>query len=395
MFKKIVSIVLGVALVAALAVIPWADNSTYYPLTDGAWEVFEACYQAYYPEKDAPMTVEEMRTAHGDVAAQQYTGMMNYYYDTGAWQTLYAASKLLDEAEWENVAENETPLFNRFTLSDTYLHYVPGSEAPEETTKEIPFADVDPDAWYAEAVAALADSGIIIGGDDGLFHPDDTVTVAEWCTMLLRAGSREGGDPVAGHTTGRHWGSAIVSNASSLYLGRFWLAESSFVDGERPEGLEDEPVNRGEAIEGVSMLHRWGFGENPGVTLPRHYRSDYAARWTYRHLTSGQTTKTWELSDIPDYDVVTGDHDVTDEFNNGKQSHCWDSQEILRALNKGLVHGTDANGTMEPLRLLTRAEAVQLLYNAGFVDRSTPALVDNGPGWDFFWKGDTPKYNYA
>ncbi|MDE6107756.1 MAG: hypothetical protein K2F83_03665 [Oscillospiraceae bacterium] len=40
-------------------------------------------------------------------------------------------------------------------------------------------------------------------------------------------------------------------------------------------------------------------------------------------------------------------------------------QGIMLAYKYGIVHGTDAKGTCNPLGNLTRAELCQMLYNAG------------------------------
>lgn len=48
------------------------------------------------------------------------------------------------------------------------------------------FADVDPDAWYAEAVAKAAGLGIVEGVGNGLFEPDRVATRAEVAAMMVR-----------------------------------------------------------------------------------------------------------------------------------------------------------------------------------------------------------------
>ena len=53
--------------------------------------------------------------------------------------------------------------------------------------KAVYFRDVPVTAWYRQAVARLADDGIITGTSDGLFSPNDTLTRAAFVTMLARA----------------------------------------------------------------------------------------------------------------------------------------------------------------------------------------------------------------
>lgn len=49
------------------------------------------------------------------------------------------------------------------------------------------FPDVDPGAWYAEEVGALAATGIVTGHTDGLFRPSDPMTRAATAHLLVRA----------------------------------------------------------------------------------------------------------------------------------------------------------------------------------------------------------------
>jgi hypothetical protein len=56
-----------------------------------------------------------------------------------------------------------------------------------KATKRSPFADVSEHAWYAEAVAALAEAGIVNGDENNNFAPDRTITREQMAVMLLRA----------------------------------------------------------------------------------------------------------------------------------------------------------------------------------------------------------------
>lgn len=49
-----------------------------------------------------------------------------------------------------------------------------------------PFPDVAEDAWYADAVTAMSNRGLVKGGDDGLFHPEDQVDHQQLMTVLGR-----------------------------------------------------------------------------------------------------------------------------------------------------------------------------------------------------------------
>ena len=49
------------------------------------------------------------------------------------------------------------------------------------------FPDVPASAWYAEAVNALREKGVVAGYPDGTFRPEATATRAEVAQMIYRA----------------------------------------------------------------------------------------------------------------------------------------------------------------------------------------------------------------
>lgn len=51
---------------------------------------------------------------------------------------------------------------------------------------DCPFADVPADAWYAPAVTALANRGMVQGDENGLFHPEATVDHQQFITVMGR-----------------------------------------------------------------------------------------------------------------------------------------------------------------------------------------------------------------
>jgi hypothetical protein len=51
----------------------------------------------------------------------------------------------------------------------------------------LPFTDIDPDIWYADAVAWAVENGITQGTGSGQFSPDAVCTRAQIVTFLYRA----------------------------------------------------------------------------------------------------------------------------------------------------------------------------------------------------------------
>lgn len=59
----------------------------------------------------------------------------------------------------------------------------------ERSGEEMPFTDVTPGAWYAEAVQKLYQMGIMLGHENGTFGPEETVTGEQFGLIAARAGS--------------------------------------------------------------------------------------------------------------------------------------------------------------------------------------------------------------
>lgn len=59
-----------------------------------------------------------------------------------------------------------------------------------ETNQTGTFSDVDPKAYYAPSVEAMYAAGLVTGGSDGLFRPDDPVDHQQFITILARAAQR-------------------------------------------------------------------------------------------------------------------------------------------------------------------------------------------------------------
>ena len=108
-------------------------------------------------------------------AEDEETGYLVVYYisDNGSIEPI-------ENAQYDE--EAETMVFTTTHFSQ----YAVGYAAPEQTAETL-FSDVQPGAWYYDAVNFLAEEGIAAGTTDTTFSPDATLTRGQFITLLLRA----------------------------------------------------------------------------------------------------------------------------------------------------------------------------------------------------------------
>ena len=223
------------------------------------------------------------------------------------------------------------------------------------TPTTITFADVTPDAWYYDAVETLAQSGFLKGYDDGLFHPDDELTIGQWCAIVWRIvggniGAADGATVTQGgvNVTAPHWAAAAVNSCRTYHFTKFGPTFDPDYVGHSNEDLITE---RGEAVTAVMRIVQETNLES-----------------TLSNRANEQGFRNWIKEDIPDWDVVeqnvepSGFADM--EGTRYGETHWWNPDSILKAYNYGIIQGVDSIGTCNPRGVLTRAQACQMLYNA-------------------------------
>lgn len=304
-------------------------------------------------------------------------------------------------------------------------------ETDPATAAEATFPDVAPNAWYAEAVNAMATNGVIKGGTDGLFRPDAPITYGELVTILSRVmgayqvrTSNEYGhwDDDKWYGTSTSYGShgCNVSNGQSYHWAALDLVYVSQMthDGTiiAPEDL-DCNVTRASALDVVygvmnfmatkgrnptykqsvepiysyteADIPDWkdvmgeAYGKGPGdkywfdTTCGVQFIGDKLNFWpdeyVKQHEVKRETDGTytivnrWALSGYPMYQIQE-DNPLM------KPYVCIDTRNVLAAYNIGLTNGVDANHTCNAKATITRAELAVMLYRAG-LDREYPLTV--------------------
>jgi len=160
------------------------------------------------------------------------------------------------------------------------------------------FPDIGGDEWYAKAVNVMTTLGIVSGRDDGLFHPNDKMTRAEFVTVAVRFGTFTGDFsklPPLSFTDvpATHWAYDDIAKAVAV----------GWIQGDNGKLSPDAYMTRAEVATLVNrMLNRKADAAVEGRTDLRQYHD------------MGDTTK-WYWLDVTE---ASNSHDYTRE--NGVES---------------------------------------------------------------------------
>lgn len=172
---------------------------------------------------------------------------------------------------------------------------------PSSSAELSSFNDVSSVSWFNEAVTSISTAGIVDGVGDGQYDPSGTLTVGMLVTILMR--TQYGHLDSAGQ-----WYDAYMKKAAQDGIVR------------DSDGLDAEAmITRAQA---ALLLTRYVEHFNPGWAKVRTFSSPK------------------DMSSVPS------------QYRSA----------VANAYAWGLIHG-DANGNFNPNSTLTRAEAVQMIYN--------------------------------
>lgn len=117
------------------------------------------------------------------------------------------------------------------------------------------FTDVDPAAYYGEAVRWAASEGIVTGRSDEIFSPHDPITREQLAAMLWRYACHEGYDVSAGETTD------LLAYTDAHLLGEWavlamqWACGAGIISGTSSDTLD--PQGRAVRAQTAAMLQRF------------------------------------------------------------------------------------------------------------------------------------------
>ena len=285
------------------------------------------------------------------------------------------------------VAKNGTDAWNKAlygntkasTLADNLFHIRASKTAgnaynSKANTTPVGFTDVKDTAWYADAVNALANTGIIKGVGNNKFNPNGAITWQQMYWILERLLGIDG--------------EYIPTGTNVLDITEVVGAVMGWGDNQLPAN-DKTPVTRAEAVSIIATLYSL-HPDNYSIGVTYGYDADHEwnGYWVNNAIAGraqeavANGTKEWTVSDIPDggklvelalskriknlafsNDIKYADASIYDTTWSAKE--VIDVANILRAYTLGLVNGKDSKGTLDPAGNLTRAEFCKLLYNAG------------------------------
>jgi hypothetical protein len=190
-------------------------------------------------------------------------------------------------------------------------NYVPET-IPETVNPASPFKDLSSDHWAFVYIKFLADNQLIVGYDDGTFHPDSQITRAELTKMSLRAAEVSLRTDIEGSFTDLYeWQKAWVYTAQSRNI----------VQGYSDEIFNpNKSINRAEALKVILLAF--------GITQ--------------ESIDEANQNTNLPFSDIADTD--------------------WFKGYIAYAYKNDILSGYSDN-TFKPGNLMTRAEASKIIAN--------------------------------
>lgn len=368
-WKKRIAFLLAIVMIVSMMVVVNAAKGDYAEWKENYDSTGVDPYESYYSEWEVP-SVAEVYEKYGEAVAD--------YYVQGWKEAMQTMGPIGIEYSRECMQITAADLEKDAPEIIAKASPIPEeSDAPANTDNPIEtppvqnvqyFADVPEDAWYAEAVNAMAQTGLIGGRPDGLFYPEDTITLGEWATIIWRI---VGGWADRQGYMNPKWPAG--SEAETLYP--HWASRALYWTGTGNEGLryinatysedgsaEETPCSRYQAVLSIVKIvdaERFDYPQ-----LLHHYpERDDGVPDALEARQTEKDAKVWGIYEIPDYESIS---------DKKYEALKYSGQEaVVRAYNLGIINGMDDAGTFDPNRTLTRAQACQMLYNA-MLTRSRP-----------------------
>lgn len=186
-----------------------------------------------------------------------------------------------------------------------------GTMVGAESTNENPFPDIDSGDWYYEYVLEAYEREIMLGKDDGKFHPGDNITRAELITVLCRMSDLE----YEGYSQYLTFPDTPKDAWYADYIG--WAEKNDIAKG---------------YTDGTFR---------PNTLVTRQEMAEFFGRFiTFKLIRSTKN---------PQIDMFTDTFDIPD----------WAAKSVEKLRDFGLISG-DENGRFNPTDNATRAELAKI-----------------------------------
>ena len=161
-------------------------------------------------------------------------------------------------------------------------------DGAKETPIASTFNDIPADEWYVQQVAYAAQKGIVIGYEDGGFHPEDQITRAEFATIMARfVPAATAADRDFPDVPGDHWALGYI---------RTCVANGWIIGYEDGTFAPESPISRAEAVTILNRaLGRAIAPEDIPAGAPSY--SDLPAdHWAYAQIIEASVAHTFTLN---------------------------------------------------------------------------------------------------
>lgn len=198
---------------------------------------------------------------------------------------------------YPNGSFKPTDTITRAEAATIFYRLLTDSTRKAYATSYNTFKDVPATAWYNTAVSTMAKLGIVNGGSDGYFRPNDPITRAEIAAMIARCdGAYYTGTSTVFSDTYGHWASSYIARAYEL----------GWINGYGTTYAPDRYISRAET---VAVLNRV-LNRAPQYTsdLTRNYTtfSDVAtSAWYYLDVEEAANSHTYTRKSNADYETWT------------------------------------------------------------------------------------------
>ena len=233
-----------------------------------------------------------------------------------------------------------------------------GSPNSGNTNYTHSYSDVQPGAWYYDAIMTMTENGVLTGYDNGNFGPDDIITDAQLETIMNRLVKR------INSTASVDW-----ANAKPLTRGEAAI----YIIGVLQSGATSN-VLYGDLLE---LANETGM---PVRTDPLMYNGqpylNARLRGVWFRLFYQEGRRVSEVrhsaTDFPDSEAILACANKWAEANEDRYLASREEvakmavTRICTAWNLGMFSGYDAAGTFGANDTITRAQLCQALYNMGF-----------------------------